>query len=97
MKFGVYNAILHDRYLPEAIDVIARLGLSGIELDRRAYVVRKRVEREVGGRINPVCHSGYEAGYLEGIRISTRSGPEAQGPAGVAYVAGTATRGAGSP
>ncbi|MBC7546002.1 MAG: PAS domain S-box protein [Candidatus Sericytochromatia bacterium] len=39
---------------------------------------------EVGGRVNPVCHSGYEAGYLEGIRITTRSGPEASGPSGVA-------------
>jgi hypothetical protein len=26
MKFGVYNAILHDRSLPEAIEVIAKLG-----------------------------------------------------------------------
>ena len=31
MKFGVYNAILHDRSLPEAIEVIAKLG-AGEEL-----------------------------------------------------------------
>ena len=30
MKLGVYNAILHDRSLPEALDVIAGLGLSGM-------------------------------------------------------------------
>ena len=33
MKFGLYNAILHDRSLPEALKVIGGLGLSGIELN----------------------------------------------------------------
>ena len=36
MKFGVYNAILHDRSLPDAIEVIAKLGLTGIELNSAA-------------------------------------------------------------
>jgi PAS domain S-box-containing protein len=39
---------------------------------------------EVSGRINPVCHAGHEAGYLDGIRIFTRTGPEAEGPTGTA-------------
>ena len=38
MKFGVYNAILHDRSLPEAIDVIAGLGLTGIELNSGGFL-----------------------------------------------------------
>lgn len=33
MKLGVYNAILHDRSLPEAIKVVADLGLSAIEIN----------------------------------------------------------------
>jgi sugar phosphate isomerase/epimerase len=37
MKFGVYNAILHDRSLPEAIEVIAKLGLTGIELNSGGF------------------------------------------------------------
>lgn len=38
MKLGVYNAILHDRSLPEALDVIASLGLSGIELNTGGFL-----------------------------------------------------------
>lgn len=38
MKFGVYNAILHDRSLPEAIEVIAGLGLAGIELNSGGFL-----------------------------------------------------------
>ena len=38
MKFGVYNAILHDRSLPEAIEVIAELGLTGIELNSGGFL-----------------------------------------------------------
>ena len=40
MKFGVYNAILHDRALPEAIKVIAGLGLTGIELNSGGFLPR---------------------------------------------------------
>ena len=38
MKFGVYNAILHDRSLPDAIEVIAELGLTGIELNSGGFL-----------------------------------------------------------
>ena len=38
MKFGVYNAILHDRSLPEAIEVIAKLGLTGVELNSGGFL-----------------------------------------------------------
>jgi len=38
MKLGVYNAILHDRPLPEVLKVIADLGLTGIELNTGGFL-----------------------------------------------------------
>ena len=38
MKLGVYNAILHDRPLPEALAVIADLGLTGIEINTGGFL-----------------------------------------------------------
>jgi len=38
MRLGVYNAILHDRDLPAAIDVVRRLGLTGIELNTGGFL-----------------------------------------------------------
>lgn len=38
MRLGVYNAILHDRTLPEAIKVVNDLGLTGIELNSGGFL-----------------------------------------------------------
>jgi len=38
VKLGVYNAILHDRPLPEALKVIADLGLTGIEINSGGFL-----------------------------------------------------------
>lgn len=38
MKLGVYNAILHDRSLPEAIAVVRDLDLAGIELNSGGFL-----------------------------------------------------------
>lgn len=38
MKLGVYNAILHDRPLEDAIKVIADLGLNGIEVNSGGFL-----------------------------------------------------------
>lgn len=38
MRLGVYNAILHDRPLPEALTVIADLGLSAIEINTGGFL-----------------------------------------------------------
>ncbi len=38
MKLGVYNAILHDRPLPEALKAIADLGLTGIEINTGGFL-----------------------------------------------------------
>ncbi len=37
MKFGVYNAVLHDRPLDEAMQVISGLGLTGIEINSGGF------------------------------------------------------------
>jgi sugar phosphate isomerase/epimerase len=38
VKLGVYNAILHDRPLPDALKVIADLGLTGIEINSGGFL-----------------------------------------------------------
>lgn len=38
MKLGVYNAVLHDRPLPQALEVVAGLGLTGIELNSGGFL-----------------------------------------------------------
>ncbi|WP_019203990.1 sugar phosphate isomerase/epimerase [Tsukamurella sp. 1534] len=38
MRLGLYNAILHDRPLPEAIEVIAGVGLTGIEINTGGFL-----------------------------------------------------------
>lgn len=38
MRLGVYNAILHDRPLPEALAVVADLGLTGIEINTGGFL-----------------------------------------------------------
>ncbi len=38
MKLGVYNAILRDRPLPEALKVIADLGLTGMEINSGGFL-----------------------------------------------------------
>ena len=43
MRLGVYNAILHDRSLPEALKTIAGLGLTGIELNSGGFLPAKHI------------------------------------------------------
>lgn len=43
MKLGVYNAILHDRDLPEALSVIGGLGLEGIEINSGGFLPAKHI------------------------------------------------------
>jgi len=38
VKLGVYNAVLHDRPLPDALKVIADLGLTGIEINSGGFL-----------------------------------------------------------
>ena len=50
MKFGVYNAILHHLPLEEALDVVARLGLDGLEVNSGGFLppTHLPVERILG-------------------------------------------------
>jgi sugar phosphate isomerase/epimerase len=43
MKLGVYNAILHDRSLPEAIQTVKGLGLQGLELNTGGFLPPKHI------------------------------------------------------
>ena len=38
MKLGVYTAVLHDRDLPDALDVISSLGLGGAEINSGGFL-----------------------------------------------------------
>jgi sugar phosphate isomerase/epimerase len=38
MKLGVYDAILHDQPLPDALRTVHSLGLSGIEIDAGGFL-----------------------------------------------------------
>ncbi len=38
MKFGVYTAVLHDRGLPEALDVLSSLGLQAAEINSGGFL-----------------------------------------------------------
>ncbi len=38
MKLGVYTAILHDKPLREALEVIASLGLTGAEINAGGFL-----------------------------------------------------------
>lgn len=43
MKLGVYNAILHDRSLDEALKVVKELGLDGLELNTGGFLPRVHI------------------------------------------------------
>lgn len=38
MKLGVYNAVLHDRSLPEALKAVGKAGLTGIEINSGGFL-----------------------------------------------------------
>ncbi len=43
MKLGVYTAVLHDRDLAEALDVIASLGLNGAEINSGGFLAPRHL------------------------------------------------------
>ncbi|MGW4338055.1 sugar phosphate isomerase/epimerase family protein [Rhodococcus koreensis] len=55
MKLGVYNAILHDKSLPEALETIASLGLEGIEINSGGFLppLHIPVADLLSGRVAP--------------------------------------------
>ncbi|WP_138443122.1 sugar phosphate isomerase/epimerase family protein [Sinomonas susongensis] len=69
MKLGVYNAILHDRSLPEALEVIAGLGLSGIEINTGGFLPAVHVPTFDDILVSDAARDEY-LGVFEGTGVS---------------------------
>lgn len=69
MKLGVYNAILHDRPLPEALEVIAGLGLSGIEINTGGFLPAVHVPTFDDILVSDAARDEY-LGLFEGTGVS---------------------------
>jgi len=68
MKLGVYNAILHDRPLPEALKVIADLGLTGIEINSGGFLPPVHIEQIDNIIASPKAAADY-LGVFEGTGV----------------------------
>lgn len=69
MKLGVYNAILHDRTLPEALEVIAGLGLTGIEINTGGFLPAVHVPAFEDILVSDSARDDY-LGLFEGTGVS---------------------------
>jgi sugar phosphate isomerase/epimerase len=69
MKLGVYNAILHDRPLPEALRVISNLGLTGIEINTGGFLPPVHVPNIDGILENDAARDEYLS-LFEGTGVS---------------------------
>ncbi len=69
MKLGVYNAILHDRPLAEALKVIADLGLTGIEINSGGFLPPVHVSTFDDILVSDTARDDY-LGIFEGTGVS---------------------------
>jgi sugar phosphate isomerase/epimerase len=69
MKLGVYNAILHDRPLPEALEVIAGLGLTGIEINSGGFLPPVHIPTFDDILVSDTARDDY-LGLFEGTAVS---------------------------
>ena len=69
MKLGVYNAILHDRPLPEALKVIADLGLTGIEINSGGFLPAVHIPTFDDILVSDTARDDY-LGIFEGTGVS---------------------------
>lgn len=69
MNLGVYNAILHDRPLPEALEVIASLGLTGIEVNSGGFLPPVHIPAFDDILISDTARDEY-LGMFEGTGVS---------------------------
>ena len=76
MKLGVYNAVLHDRPLPEALKVIAGLGLTGIEINSGGFLPAVHIPTFDEILVSDAARDDY-LGHLRGHRRLDRR-PELQ-------------------
>ena len=73
MKLGVYNAVLHDRPLEEAITVIADLGLNGIEINSGGFLPPTHIPNIDEIVASPAAAQAYLAKF-EGTGVSEGRG-----------------------
>lgn len=69
MRLGLYNAILHDRPLPEAIKVIADLGLTGIEINTGGFLPAVHVPNFDDILVSDAARDDY-LGIFEGTGVA---------------------------
>jgi sugar phosphate isomerase/epimerase len=69
MRLGVYNAILHDRALPEALKVIADLGLTGIEINSGGFLPAVHIPTFDDILVSDTARDDY-LGIFEGTGVS---------------------------
>lgn len=69
MRLGLYNAILHDRPLPDAIKVIADLGLTGIEINTGGFLPAVHVPNFDDILVSDAARDDY-LGIFEGTGVS---------------------------
>ena len=69
MKLGLYNAILHDRPLPEAIAAIADVGLTGIEINTGGFLPPVHVPTFDDILVSDTARDDY-LGIFEGTGVS---------------------------
>lgn len=69
MRLGVYNAILHDRSLPEALEVIGGLGLTGIEINTGGFLPAVHVPTFDDILVSDAARDDY-LGLFEGTGVS---------------------------
>lgn len=69
MKLGLYNAILHDRPLPDALRVIAENGLTGIEINTGGFLPPVHVPQFDEILVSDAARDDY-LGVFEGTGVS---------------------------
>jgi sugar phosphate isomerase/epimerase len=69
MKLGVYNAVLHDRPLPDALKVIADLGLTGIEINSGGFLPAVHIPSFDDVLVSDTARDDY-LGIFEGTGVS---------------------------
>lgn len=69
MRLGLYDAILHDRSLPEAIDVVAGLGLTGLEINTGGFLPAVHVTTFDDILVSDAARDDY-LGLFEGTGVS---------------------------
>lgn len=71
MKLGVYNAVLHDRPLEDALKVIAGLGLNGIEINSGGFLPPTHIQNIDEIAADPAAAKAYLARFEgSGVEIA---------------------------